>query len=205
MEKIRLQMGLLCNIEKQIQSISGTLTSFQETVKNLDINLSNQEKPLEVALKQLSKSKLKIEQEIIESIEANHNQEQINNLCTIPGVSKFVACLITHYFDPNLTIKAWIAFIGLDISVAQSGKWKSQGKISKRGKPYFRKRLYGCAWGAIMHDSKLKDYYYSLKKKGRKHTESLVIIARKILGVAHSVVNNNTIYIDSYLTNSSFN
>ncbi|NJM22253.1 MAG: hypothetical protein HC907_27850 [Richelia sp. SM1_7_0] len=54
-----------------------------------------------------------------------------------------------------------------------------------------------------MNNADLKNYYYSLKQKGRKHTKSLVIIARKILGIAHSVVNGNVSYSDSYLKSSN--
>jgi transposase len=203
-EKIRLQLGILNSVEKQIQIINGTLKTFQESANNLNIQASDQEKILDSTLKQLKKAKEKLQQELITSIELVENQEKIDNLCSIPGVSRFVACLIAYYFDPKLSKKAWIAFAGLDISVSQSGSWRGRGKISKRGKPYLRKRLFGCAWGAVTHSPDFKKYYESLKRKSRRYTEILVIISRKLLCIAHAIVSSNTPYCDSYLKNSNF-
>ena len=90
--------------------------------------------------------------------------------------------------------KQWIAFVGLDVTVRQSGNWKGRGKLSKRGNPYLRKRLYTAAWGAQMNDEAFAAEYRNLREAGRTYREAIVILSRKILRIAFAVCKNDRPY-----------
>ena len=78
-----------------------------------------------------------------------------------------------------------VAYAGLDIEVKESGKWKGQAKLSKRGSGRLRRildlaavrciRLPGSAFGA---------YYHRLVTRGLKKREAMMAVMRKMLIVA---------------------
>ena len=76
----------------------------------------------------------------------------------------------------------------------ESGTWRGRGKLTKRGNPYLRKRLFCAAWGAVMHYEVVHDYCEDLKAKGRNHVEALVMIARKLLRIAYAVLTKGVEY-----------
>jgi len=68
---------------------------------------------------------------------------------------------------------SWTAYVGLDVSVRQSGTWRGRGKLTKRGNAYIRKRLFQAAWGACLNYDYVRAYYDRLKAEGRKHVEAV--------------------------------
>src|ERR1051326_6902035 len=109
--------------------------------------------------------------------------------CTIPGIAGFTGSILCQLLDTScIHAKQWIAFVGYDISLAQSGTWRGRGKLSKRGNGYLRKRLYQAAWGAIMHDPRFRRYYKALKEKGHSHRAATVIVSRKLLRILFAVL-----------------
>jgi transposase len=192
--QIRLKIGLLCSLEKQIQVANATLQRFQQSQELLNLEASKTETNIMQTYKQLIKQKEQLEKEVISLVRADFSPQTIQNLESIPGISSFMSCLILFCLNPILSVKSWIGFIGLDVSTCQSGTWTGRGKLTKRGNPYLRKRLFLCAAGAVFHYPDFRALYDSIKAKGRKHTEALNIIARKLLKIAHAVLANNTRY-----------
>ncbi|OUS26643.1 hypothetical protein A9Q98_10035 [Thalassotalea sp. 42_200_T64] len=120
----------------------------------------------------------------------DNSLEAINLLAQKLVKASLVSQLETDVKNAN----SWVAFAGMDTSVRQSGTWKGKGKMTKRGNPYLRKRLYNAAWGAKMHDEHFKAYYDQLRSRGRGYVESLCIIAKKILRIAYQVRVNHIKY-----------
>lgn len=75
--------------------------------------------------------------------------------------------------------------------------WKGKGKLTKRGNPYLRKRLFGAAWGAMMSHPLFRKEYDHLREQGRSYRAAIIILARKILRIAFSVLKNHSSYSDS--------
>ena len=194
--QIRQKMGLLASLEKNIQALKTSLKGYFECQANLKIESSEAEENLRALILELSKQVKQIEKEMIELILSKEkNTQKQKSLLTIPGYSNTVAALIAQFLDTDSKHpKEWIAYIGLDISVRQSGTWRGRGKITKRGNPYLRKRLYQAAWGATMNYREIRAYYDYLKLKGRNHVEALIIISRKLLRIAFAILKNNTVY-----------
>jgi transposase len=194
--QIRQKMGLLASLEKQRQALSAMLKDYCSFQKQLGIEASDTEQQLLATLKLFSKQIAKLEQELQQLVlaQAKHTATT-KRLQSIPGISAFVASLLAQFLDANCQHpKQWLAFIGLDISVRESGQWKGKAKVTKRGNAYLRKRLYSAAWGAMMHDDNFRSYYTTLKQQGKKHVEALLTIARKLIRIAFSVVTQNTLY-----------
>ena len=79
-----------------------------------------------------------------------------------------------------------VAYSGLDPRPNDSGSKSGRRRISKRGSPELRRQLYLAAFAAS-HSKALGPLYRSIKAKGFKTTQALVILARKLLRVAWAV------------------
>lgn len=194
--QIRQKMGLMASLEKQLQALNAMMGNYQTFQTDLGIETSEAELGLATTIKSLSKFCDQLEGEINDLVlQQTSRLQPCHNLQTIPGIAHSLAALLSQMLDATCTHpKQWIAYLGMDISVNQSGKWTGPGKLTKRGNPYLRKRLYSAAWGAVMNYPDFKAYYQQLRQQSRSHVESLLIIARKLLRIAFVVVRQNIPY-----------
>ena len=78
-----------------------------------------------------------------------------------------------------------VAYAGLDIEVKESGKWKGQAKLSKRGSGRLRRMLYvATVRGIRLPGSAFGAYYHRLVARGMKKRKAMMAVMRKMLIVA---------------------
>jgi transposase len=78
-----------------------------------------------------------------------------------------------------------VAYAGLDVTVRQSGKWRGQRKVSKRGSGAVRRALYMAAvHSRTQGDSAFRAYYQHLVERGLPKMSAVMALMRKMLGVA---------------------
>jgi len=78
-----------------------------------------------------------------------------------------------------------IAYAGLDVEIEESGLWKGQAKLSKRGSGLLRQTLYLAALRSIhLQSSAFGAYYRRLVARGLKKGSALMAVMRKMLAVA---------------------
>ena len=88
-----------------------------------------------------------------------------------------------------------VAYVGLDLQVKQSGKWKGQLKLSKRGSGRVRRVLYMAALRSIrLPASAFGAYYRRLIGRGMKARDALMAVMRKMLIVAYHLLRSNETY-----------
>lgn len=192
---IRLKMGQLASLEKQLQGFRRSHGQYEETYAALGLGQS--ELQLELgghleALKRLQKRLGKeLEDLLVDNIPDDGSHARLN---LIPGYSSMVSGLVAQFDRKVKGYQSWVAYVGMDISVRQSGNWTGKGRLTKRGNAYLRKRLIQAAWGACMNYDYVRAYYDELKLQGRKHKEAHCIIARKLLRIAYQVAVNGKDY-----------
>jgi len=190
---ITLKMGQLSSIEKQLQKMNQSRKQYEETYRELELTLGASQVVLSDLCRELKQVKMAIEKELNALlIEAMGGMTDFDNLSSIPGFSKTVSALVGHLERDVKSADSWVAYMGYDVSVRKSGKWVGRGKITKRGNPYLRKRMYQAAWGACLSYDYIRAHYDTLKAEGRSHVESVIIIARKLLKIAYHVVMTQT-------------
>lgn len=193
---LRQKIALLSKVEKQLQSLQMMQKEYEEVCDLCSTDLSEAETDIKEHIGYLARAQERLAQEMTDIVCADEvMKKRVDLLVTIPGVSRelatiLCACLSMESQHP----KQWVAFVGLDVTVRQSGNWKGRGKLSKRGNPYLRKRLYTAAWGAQMNDPIFAEEYHKLREAGRSYRETLVILSRKILRIAFSVCKNGKPY-----------
>lgn len=112
-------------------------------------------------------------------------------LCSITGVGPQASALLTGLLSriAFANVNALIAYTGLDPRPNDSGSKVGRRRLTKRGHPELRRQLYLCAFAAA-HSKALGPLYRSIKAKGFKPTEALVILGRKILRIIWAVWNS---------------
>ena len=188
---VRHTLGLIHSQEKHLQGMNRALASYQERLHQLDLVSGQAFEETVNAIKQLQRCHEQLlnelESYLLEIQPEKHNV--IERISEIPGITRRNAALFTHVLNPKVTSsKSWIAYAGLDVTIRESGTWRGRGRITKRGPAWLRKRLVQAAWGTAMTWPPGRQYYDFLKAKGRKHKEALVIIARKLLSIMHSLI-----------------
>ena len=194
---LRKKLACIGSLSHNLQALQATANSFTEAKEVLKSPLTKVENQLLKSIEKIKKQINLMENEVVLEVKENKEQsENIKNLVSIPGVSIFAATLATHYFSMDYTsAKSWIGYAGLDVSSRESGTWKGQCRLTKRGNNFLRRRLYNVAWGAVMNNNSFRAYYdYLREQENRNHVEALVIIARKIVRIMYVVISQKTAF-----------
>jgi transposase len=111
-------------------------------------------------------------------------------LQSIPGVGLLTAAVVvaeTNGFAAFSSAKQLVSYAGLDVKLAESGRWKGQSKISKRGNSYLRKALYMPALTKIRTDAATNAFYERLKQRKGKPMVAVVAVERKLLALLYTL------------------
>lgn len=121
----------------------------------------------------------------------------VQRLDAVPGIGIVTAaavnaclqrCVFSH---PD----QFVAYVGLDITVRESGKKKGKREISQRGDAELRRLLYLAAQSNLRcKQSPFKDQYAREKAKGLTHTGAVCAVARKLAKVCWSLAKHGGTY-----------
>jgi len=117
---------------------------------------------------------------------------------TIPGfgpisahkVLAFLPNEILHTGSNRKAAARLQAFMGNDPRLRQSGQWKGQTKMSKRGVEMLRTALFQAAFNASRYDPELRAFYQRKRSEGKHHEVALShlmrILTRRLVAVLRS-------------------
>jgi transposase len=113
----------------------------------------------------------------------------------IEGIGPITAAALTATFHRGAfrNSDAFIAFLGLDVRVRDSGQRKGRRKLSKKGDPQLRKVLYLAAMQAS-RTARWKPFYQRYLERGFSKVQALVILARKLARIAFALLKNQSEY-----------
>ena len=139
----------------------------------------------------LDKQIKEIEKEITDFVNRDEKlKTRIEYLLSIPGVGLLTAATLvaeTNGFAAFDSIKQVTSYAGLDIRIAESGKWKGKSTISKRGNSHIRKVLFMPSLSQKTHDPTTRRFYDRLKEKKGIGMIATVAVERKLLGLMFSL------------------
>lgn len=184
----RHRVGLLCTLEKTLQQTRASLNTHRQALAMVGVESDAILEALAVKVHELACECARAEKMLTRELASRADDGLNERLCSIPGISAYLAGLLELFLRTDVPgPKSWSAFIGLDISVKQSGTWQGRSRLTKRGNAYLRKRIYQGAWGAMQSNAEFRAYYDRLRAQGRGYVESLLIIARKLLRIAYAL------------------
>jgi transposase len=138
------------------------------------------------AIAGIGESIAKLEKQIIE---ASRCRPEYQLLIKVPGFGPLVTAymLATLASGEFRSSDAFVAFIGLDLRVRESGKLKGRRKLSKRGDPEARRLLYLAALVASQQPGPFSELRARYLERGFSKTEAAVFVARKLARVAWAI------------------
>lgn len=117
--------------------------------------------------------------------------EDIEIITSIGGISdatasSFLAEVGDYKAFPSY--KHLIAFVGLDPSVRQSGKFEGKSRISKRGNRHLRHLIYLMTSCVVRGDNIFRAYYLRRRTEGLPFKKAILATAHKLLRVIFSML-----------------
>lgn len=183
---LRKKLTAAASARTQLQALRAGLRHLREARESVGAETSPAEVSLARAADALKDAVAEMEAEFAAEASRLADPAKVEALDSIPGVTRLGALVALHWMSPEAQAKSWVAYAGLDVSSRESGTWHGRCRVTKRGNPDLRRRLYCAAWGATMSDPDFRSYYDRLKEGGSPHIEALTIIARKIVRLMHA-------------------
>ena len=108
---------------------------------------------------------------------------------SIPGIGPINAVALTAAYHRGAfaNADAFIAFLGLDVRIRESGMFKGKRKLTKRGEAELRRLLY-CAAKPARSYAGFEAYYQRQLDKGLSKTAANMILGRKLARIAFSLI-----------------
>ncbi len=113
----------------------------------------------------------------------------------IEGIGPITSMALTMAYQRGQfrSSDAFIAFLGLDVRVRDSGTCRGRRKLTKQGDPELRRLLYLAAMRACRTPS-WQGFYQRHLDRGLSKIQALVVLARKLARVAFALLKNQSTY-----------
>lgn len=159
-------------IEQSFRELPGFDRSLRDVVKELNGLIRQLEQHLEALLKQQG------------------HWGKVRHCRSIPGVGRITSMtLVVAYLRGEFrSADAFVAYLGLDVRVRESGRFSGRRKLTKQGDAECRRVLYNAAMTGRRYA--FADYYERLIARGLKPTQAFVAVARKQVRIAFSLMRN---------------
>lgn len=141
-------------------------------------------------------ARLRILDQQIEALATQSVDPQTKALVeSMPGFGPTTAAKVLAYLPSqilssgsNRKVAARLqAFMGNDPRLQESGQWKGQTRMSKRGVETLRTAFFQAAFSAAQHDPELKAFYQRKRAEGKTHhvalTHLMRILTRRLVAV----------------------
>ena len=138
----------------------------------------------------------RIDQRIQRTIQALGWGDDYQRCASIPGIGPLNAATLVAAYHRGVfaSSDSFVAFIGLDVRVRESGSYKGKRKLTKRGDAEIRRLLY-CATQAASCYPPFRAYHQKQIDKGLPKIAAKVILARKLARIAFSLMQNQTQFV----------
>ena len=163
--KMRPQLTLSMNDDPECQSI------IQGTVSELNLAIK------------------KVEQLMFALAKAQHWESDLQHCRSVPGIGPINALALVTCFHRGTfqRVDQFIAYLGLDVRVRDSGRLRGKRKLTKRGEPEMRRLLYMAAW-SFARNPKFQPLYEQMRSRGLSSTAANVAMARKLARIAFALM-----------------
>jgi transposase len=136
-----------------------------------------------------------IDRKLLAHVDAAGYGSDYRRCLTVPGIGTLnaVGLVATYHRGDFRNGHAFVAYLGLDVRVRDSGKYRGQRKLTKRGPAEIRRLLFNAARSAA-RSACWRPYYDSLRERGLSTTAAYVALARKLARLAYALLRDQTIY-----------
>lgn len=188
---------------QQLLRRRATLVRAAVTVRQSLSDLPGFKREVRTLLARFDRLAQQIQAQIVEKLKASDWIDDHRRCQGIEGVGPLSAAALCATFHRGAftSADAFIAYLGLDVCVRQSGNQNARGTLSKKGDPEVRRLLHNAAMAAS-RSATWKPFYQACIARGFSCTQALVALARKIARVAFSLMKTGTQYQPGGLKNT---
>lgn len=150
---------------------------------------------LHATLRQMAALQRRLEADIRETLREAGLSEQSARCQAVEGIGPLTAAALNlaflrgHFRNSD----AFVAFLGLDVRIKESGRYSGRRKLTKQGDPEIRRLLYNAAMSAS-RTQRWRELYQSYLARGLKSTQALIILARKLARIAFALMSTQQAY-----------
>jgi transposase len=114
---------------------------------------------------------------------------------SIPGIgpANAAALVAAYHRGAFANSDTFVAYLGLDIRLRESGRFKGKRKLTKRGEPELRRLLY-CGANAACNHPRFAAYRQRQLDKGLSKIAARVALARKLARIAFTLMSQQEIF-----------
>lgn len=159
-------------VQQSLAGITALGQARKQALSELDRLIALIEKQIETLLKELGLWEL------------------VNCCQSVRGIGRVTGMGLVIAFDRGdfESADAFVAYLGMDVRVRDSGKFVGQRKLTKKGDGEYRRLIYNAAVTAGRYD--FKPYLERFKDRGMKSTQAYVALARKLIRIAFALMKN---------------
>lgn len=119
----------------------------------------------------------------------------LDRLQAVPGIGPVTALgLLAAYRRGDFpAADHFVAYLGLDVRVRDSGRSRGRRRLSKQGEPELRRLLFNAAMAGC-RQGRWHRYYQGLRARGLPSTAALMALARKQVRLAFSLLHHQTTF-----------
>lgn len=171
--------------------------ALEQSLKAIGLKSSPSARALLKEVKKLRELEDQFEQEIEQLLSENRT---FRRMLKVPGIGVLGAAMLTWIFSVGTfrSADALVAFVGLDVRVRESGKWKGMRKLTKRGDALLRKILFN-GMNSLRNSKRWKQRFLELTARGFPSVACNVYVMRKTLRLVWALETYDTQYQENYV------
>ena len=179
----------LCAQSKQLWSLLKRRATAVKARTQLKQSFAEIKLPIKALFCEIQRVLDRIDQRMLELIRKLGWWADYQRCLSMPGIGKLNAAALVTVFHRGAFAgsDAFISFIGLDVCVRESGKFKGKSKLSKRGEAEIRRLLFCATQGARSYQT-FDDYYLKQLDKERSKIGAKCSLARKLARIAFTLM-----------------
>jgi transposase len=173
--------------------ISRAMQSLKQRISELPAAAE----PLQKAVAELKRQQQALDRQIEQWVGKHPEFAAVGRLRQAPGIGLVTAAAAVSRLQDRKFARPdqFVAYIGLDIKVRQSGKRAGELGLSKEGDAELRRLFFCCAQATLRcADSPFKALFLRERQKGLTTTGALNAVARKMARMSWSIVQHGTEY-----------
>jgi transposase len=181
-----------------------SVVAHQVALRQSFASMRNKPRSLAAALRALQALIAQIDQDLSEpTTEDSQLRPIVQRLRTVVGFGPLLSASMAHALTrhPFAHADAFIAYIGYDPRVRDSGQKCGRRRLSKRGPAELRRLLFTAALSACK-TALWRPFYQRYRDRGLPTTAALVILARKLARIAFSIVKHGTSFNPQLIKNA---
>lgn len=146
-------------------------------------------------LTQLAQLDRLMQRRIAKLLEQSDSAINARRCQAVEGIGPLTSAALANAFGRGRfsSSDAFVAFLGLDVRVRDSGTCKGRRRLTKQGDPELRRLLHNAAMAA-RRTARWQPFYQRYIQRGLKSTQVLVILARKLARIAFALMKNQADY-----------